>query len=255
MISRRASDVTFLGLFGLLFLVCTALTISIGSTTALMDSMPMPGGWTMSMTWMPGQNGPRAMLSFLGMWVTMMIAMMLPSLVPMLWQYRKAVRGSAAVHLELLTCLVTAGYFLPWGALGIAAFPIGVTLAALAMYYPGASDTVPAAIGVLVLAVGVFQFSAWKSRHLNCCRSAGAIRKTDGPFRHGLRLGMHCVACCSNLTLLLLVVGVMDLRLMLLVTVAMTAERLAGERVARGIGVLVAGAGLFLIVRAIGIQI
>ena len=62
-----------------------------------MDGMPMPGGWTMSMTWMrmPGQTWPGAAASFLGMWIVMMVAMMLPSLVPMLWRYRKAVDGQA----------------------------------------------------------------------------------------------------------------------------------------------------------------
>ena len=53
----------------------------------------------------------------------------------------------------------------------------------------------------------------------------------------------------------LLVIGVMDLRAMAVVTAAVTAERLApaGERVARVIGVVVVGAGLFLIARAGGL--
>ena len=37
---------------------------------------------------MPGQTWPAAAVSFLGMWVVTMVAMMLPSLVPMLWRYR-----------------------------------------------------------------------------------------------------------------------------------------------------------------------
>ena len=58
-----------------------------------MGAMPMPGGWTMSMAWtrMPGQTWSGAAASFLGMWVVMMVAMMLPSLAPMLWRYRQAV--------------------------------------------------------------------------------------------------------------------------------------------------------------------
>ena len=55
-----------------------------------MGDMPMPGGWAMSMMWMrmPGQTWPGAAASFLGTWTAMMVAMMLPSLVPMLWRYR-----------------------------------------------------------------------------------------------------------------------------------------------------------------------
>jgi hypothetical protein len=38
----------------------------------------MPGGWTMSMAWMrmPGQTWPGDAVSFLGIWVVMMVAMM-----------------------------------------------------------------------------------------------------------------------------------------------------------------------------------
>ena len=52
----------------------------------------------------------------------------------------------------------------------------------------------------------------------------------------------------------LLVIGVMDLRAMAIVTAAITVERLAptGDRVARAIGAVVVGAGLFLIARAAG---
>src|SRR6266571_5090507 len=52
--------------------------------------MAMPGGWSMSMAWMrmPGQTWVGAAASFIGMWTLMMVAMMLPSLVPMLVTYR-----------------------------------------------------------------------------------------------------------------------------------------------------------------------
>ena len=66
-----------------------------------MGKMAMPGGWTMSMAWMrtPGQTGSGAAASFLGMWVEMVVAMMLPSLVPMLWHYRQAI-GRSSLNLS-----------------------------------------------------------------------------------------------------------------------------------------------------------
>ena len=74
-------------------------------------------------------------------------------------------------------------------------------------------------------------------------------------WRHGVRLGLHCVYCCAGLTAVLLVIGVMELRAMALVTVANTLERLApaGERVAQGIGAVTVATGLFLIARAAGL--
>jgi len=74
-------------------------------------------------------------------------------------------------------------------------------------------------------------------------------------WRHGVRLGLHCSYCCASLTAILLVIGVMDLRVMAVVTAAITIERLApaGERVARVIGGIVIGAGLVLLMRAVGL--
>jgi predicted metal-binding membrane protein len=71
-------------------------------------------------------------------------------------------------------------------------------------------------------------------------------------WREGLRLGLRCICTCAGLTAILLVIGIMDLRVMALVTAAITAERLApkGERVARAIGIVVVGVGLLLIARA-----
>ena len=71
-------------------------------------------------------------------------------------------------------------------------------------------------------------------------------------WRHGVRLGVDCAHCCFGLMAILLCFGVMDLRAMAVVTAAISVERLApaGERVARAIGVVIVGAGLFLIALA-----
>ena len=74
-------------------------------------------------------------------------------------------------------------------------------------------------------------------------------------WRHGLCLGLHCSYCCAGLTMILLVAGVMDLRVMAAVTAAITVERLVprGERAARVIGAGIVGAGVLLIARAVGL--
>lgn len=110
--SERASQRAFVGVSALLFAASAAVTIVWGASMSAMGGMPMPGGWTMSMVWMrmPGQTWPGAAASFLGMWVVMMVAMMLPSLVPMLWRYRQAVDGTGETHLGRLTALVGVGW-------------------------------------------------------------------------------------------------------------------------------------------------
>jgi predicted metal-binding membrane protein len=259
MVSPRASQHVFIGASALLFAASVVITIAWCTSMSAMGEMPMPGGWTMSMAWMrmPGQTWPGAAASFAGMWVVMMVAMMLPSLAPMLWHYREAVGRTGATRPGRLTLLVGMGYFLVWTVFGIAFFPLGVALATIEMQRPVLARAVPIAVGVVVLIAGALQFSAWKARQLVCCRDAsgrGCAQPASAStaLLDGVRLGLQCAPCCANLMVILLVVGVMDLRTMAVVTVAITSERLApaGERVARAIGLAVVGAGLFLIARA-----
>jgi predicted metal-binding membrane protein len=262
MSSERASQQAFLGVSALLLAASAAGTIVWCASMSSMGEMPMPGGWTMTMAWMrmPGQTWPGAAASFLGMWVVMMVAMMLPSLVPMLWRYREAVGRPGEKRLNRLTALVGVGYFFVWTVFGMAAFPLGVALAAVEMQQSALARAVPIAVGVVVLMAGFVQLTAWKVRHLACCREIPGRGRTlpadaGTAWRHGLRLGLHCSHCCVGLIVILLVIGVMDLRAMAVVAAAITVERLApaGERVARGTGAVAVGAGLFLIARAAGL--
>jgi predicted metal-binding membrane protein len=262
MASERVSQQALLGVSALLFAASAALTTLWCASMSAMGEMPMPGGWTMSMAWMrmPGQTWPGAAASFLGMWVVMMVAMMLPSLVPMLWRYREAIGTTGQTRLGRLTVLVGVAYFFVWTVFGMVAFPLGVALATVAMEQPALARAVPIAVGIVVLLAGCLQLTAWKARHLACCREApGPGRRLPADpgmaWRHGLRLGLHCSYCCAGLTAVLLVIGLMDLRAMVVVTAAITVERLApaGERVARAIGAVAVGAGLFLLARAAGL--
>ena len=206
---------------------------------------------------MHAHTGPGAAASFLGMWVVMMAAMMLPSLVPMLWRYRQAVGGAGAMRRASLTALVAVAYFFVWAVVGAVASPAVVVLAMIEMHQGVLAPALPIFAGWIVLGGGIFQLSTWKARHLACCRESPTLGRTlpaatAAAFRHGLRLGFHCSASCAGLTAMLLVIGVMDLRAMAVVTAAITLERLspAGWRVARAIGALGVASGGLLIVRA-----
>jgi predicted metal-binding membrane protein len=257
MVCEQASQRTFVAVSALIFAASTVATIVWCASMSASD-MPMPGGWSMSMAWMrmPGQTWLGAAVSFLGMWVVMMVAMMLPSLVPMLRRYREAVGRTGETRLGLLTSLVGMGYFLVWTVFGVAAFPLGGALAALEMQQPALARAVPLAAGVTVLMAGLLQFTAWKARQLAWCRQAprhALPADANTALRHGLRLGLHCGRCCAGPMAILLVVGVMDLRVMIVVAAAITVERLApaGERVARITGAFAIAAGLFLMAWAL----
>jgi len=246
----------FAGICALLFAASVAATLAQSLSMSAMGELPMPGGWSMSMLWMPtcGRTWVRVAASFAGMWIVMMAAMMLPSLVQMLARYRDAVGSQVrARQLALLTLRVAAGYWAVWLACGVAVFALGAALATLELRSQTLARTVPFAAGLVVLLGGVHQFSASKARHLACCRATPRVAADAATaWRHGVRIGIHCGGCCAGLTAMLLVVGMMDLRMMAAVTAAITAERLSpdGARIARMAGAVAIGGGLLLIARA-----
>ncbi|MFC0697336.1 DUF2182 domain-containing protein [Paraburkholderia humisilvae] len=263
-VSRRV----FFGLSVVLFVASAGLTAIVCLSMSAAGEMPMPGGGSMSMVWsrMCGQTWPRAAASFVGMWLVMMVAMMLPSLAPVLWRYHEIIGRLGNARAGRLTAWVSVGYFFVWALLGVAVFPSGAALAALDMQWPAFARSVAAVPGAVVLLAGMLQFSAWKAQHLACCRDAWrrASHCTSGcvdvlqanvrvAWRSGVRQGLHCVCCCAGPTAVLLAVGVMDLRVMAAVTIAVTAERVAanGVHVARMIGALAIGAGLLMLARAV----
>ena len=156
-----------------------------------MNTMMMPSGSAMSMMWMrmPGQTWLDVAASFLGMWTVMMAAMMLPSLVPMLMQYRRAVGRIGEARRHALTALVGLGYFFIWTLFGAVVFPVGAALAALEMRQPTFARVAPIAVGVVVLIAASLQFTRWKARRLAWCRAPehGRTLTTNAraAWRHG----------------------------------------------------------------------
>jgi len=220
----------------------------------------MPGGWMMSMTWMrmPGQSWAGAASTFLAMWTLMMLAMMLPSLVPMLLRYRRGLRAANENRLGARTAICGGAYFLVWTALGAAAFALGETLAAIEMQWPGFARAVPLLAGFVLLLAGCLQLTPWKARQLALCRLAPVCAGTPpgGPesaWRHGVRSGVHCVLCCSGFMIILLVVGTMNPAAMAILAVAITIERIAPRPIvaARAMGVAIIVVGAFAIARAL----
>jgi predicted metal-binding membrane protein len=254
--SQRASRWAFFGVMALVFAACVALTVIACRSMHAMGDRPMPGGWSVSMTWTPmcGQKWPRAAATFAGMWIVMMIAMMLPSLAPVLWRYHEAI-GTARAH--RLTALVGIGYFCVSAVLGALVFACGFALIALALRLPWFARAMPVASSAVVLLAGLSQFSAWKLRHLASSRvvPVHAAAPTDAwtAWMRGLRVGVHGVSCCAGLTAVLVVNGMMDLRTMSLVTLAMTLERVTPRpgRVAHGTGWIVIATGGWMLVRAL----
>jgi predicted metal-binding membrane protein len=250
-----------------LLLLATLVTVvawvfTIYGASSMSSAMPMPGGWSMSMAWMSmGQQSPLAHAAmFLTMWAVMMVAMMLPSVMPAVLLHRRLIdarvaRGNraAASHLLLL-----AGYFSIWVAFGAVAYALGMTLAAAAMRSVRVSVLMPAATGAALAAAGAYQLTQWKQLCLRHCRSPldffarHAIRRAADSWRFGLHHGAYCAACCWGLMVIQLALGVMSVPLMALVALIILLEKQwrHGEMLARAVGAASLAGGIFLALRA-----
>jgi predicted metal-binding membrane protein len=163
-------------------------------------------------------------LRMTAMWTAMMVPMMLPSLLPRLraWPLRAAVVAACA-------------YFFVWALCGAAVYPP-------LMWVP-----VERYAGLAFVAAGAMQLTPWKVQRLERCRAA-CTGETRHAWRDGLRMGVDCALCCAGYTLVLLVTGMMNLAAMVLVTIAITAERLAPRPalLARAFGVVLIAAAAFV---------
>ena len=88
-------------------------------------------------------------------------------------------------RLGALTAIAGAGYFFVWTVCGMAVFPLGAALAAIEMQQPALARAVPIAVGAVVLIAGFLQLTAWKARHLACCREASAFAREGGSASYG----------------------------------------------------------------------
>ena len=187
------------------------------------------------------------------MTVAMMIAMMLPSIAPTLWRYHRHLCAIRMPRAGQRTTLFAVGYAGVWTTIGLALFAMSAELSPMGMDPPFAPWA-----GAVVLCVGALQRSRWKAERLlrcgHACVTARAVpRNVMTAWRDGCRLGVDCGLSCAAPMAVLLVTGLMDARMMVVITAAITAERVApaGARIARLTGAVALVAGLVMCVRAI----
>ncbi|MEV5514276.1 DUF2182 domain-containing protein [Streptomyces flaveolus] len=198
----------------------------------------------------PGTMG-MALPLFLLLWVTMMAAMMLPSMAPVALTWARGIgRRSSGWGRAGRTLEFVGGYLLVWTAFGLVAYGALAFTGDLVDDHPAAGRWIGS---VAFLLAGLYQLGPLKNVCLRHCRDPmsqlvryAGFRQPARDLRVGVHHGGYCVGCCAGLMVVLVPLGVMNVAAMAGLAVVIFVEKLWSR------GPLLAGAvGVVLLVLAV----
>jgi predicted metal-binding membrane protein len=195
------------------------------------------------------------------MWIVMMIAMMIPSVAPVILLFagvsrRRRTQGVLAAPVSVFTL----GYLLAWTGYAVLAALTQSALHSAALLSPAMASASPALGGTILMLAGVYQWLPVKGACLSHCRSPLGFFSAEwregvsGALWMGFRHGSYCVGCCWALMALLFVAGVMNLVWVAAIAGFVLAEKVVpnGRLLGRITGAALAGCGLWVLVTGLG---
>jgi predicted metal-binding membrane protein len=172
-----------------------------------------------------------SLVSFLGMWVVMMVAMMFPAAAPMILTFQRIQSRKTGDGEIFATWIFVLGYLLLWALTGFAAYALAGGADASASYFNIRPDASARLGGAIIVIAGVYQLTPFKDACLTTCRTPVNFIMTSwrpglwGAFRMGWRHGLYCFGCCWLFFVLLFPLGIMNIAAMAAITVLIFAEK------------------------------
>ena len=177
-------------------------------------------------------------------WLLMIVAMMLPSSVPLVVTFGAIV--GRRPQPRLLVALLVAGYLAIWGAFGLAAWILDRGIHAAVDASPWLAQHPQLIMGSTLAIAGLWQFTPWRARCLDECRSplGFVMNRWRGvdvrreSFAMGIAHGAFCVGCCWSLMLVMFGVGLGSVTAMLALGALTAVEKNMpwGHRLTRPLG-------------------
>jgi len=185
--------------------------------------------------------------SFLGIWLLMMTAMMLPSVTPFAALYATTLADRRAGRVAALV----GGYLVVWTAVAIPAYCLSRLTDRTVSERPGVATAITI---VIFSACGIYQLTSFKDRCLVHCRSPlgtmvkyGEYRGASRDVRVGAHHGLYCVGCCWGLMALLIAFGWMNVVAMVGLAAAVVIEKtwVHGRQFGRFVGTVALALAVF----------
>ena len=191
------------------------------------------GCWAVTVARMEGMDtGPGTDLGGLGwfavVWVTMMAAMMLPSLSPMVVASTRAA-GREKARPTVGALHFAGGYLLVWAGFGVLAYALVEGVRALELDPLQWDRAGRYVAGGVIVAAALYELSAPKRSCLRRCRDSRLLRRRPGGtggLLTGLEQGGFCVGCSGALMVALFALGVMSIAWMLAIAALIAFEKL-----------------------------
>ncbi len=179
---------------------------------------------------------------FLAIWVVMMIAVMFPTIAPMLLAFARVQHNRGNVGRAFApTWVFIVAYLLIWTIFGVLAYFGALLAESLAQQIPWIMMNAARIGGGILVLAGLYQLTPLKRVCLSKCRTPGDFISHSwregypGSFRIGLEYGIYCLGCNWLLFVLLFPLGIMNIVAMLLLTALIFAEKCfsVGAHIAR----------------------
>jgi predicted metal-binding membrane protein len=216
-------------LIALVFLIVAALAWAV--TVARMRSMD-----DMAM-------GLGSLEAFVASWAVMMVAMMLPSALPLVFEFARNAEGRRGW--QTATALLGVTYLSIWLAFGVVSY-----LLYNAVGMPWSNQTLVG--GAALIIAGLYAMTPLKRVTEAWCRELYALRGPlpfnlmRGAVVAGTRYGLSCLGCGAGLMVAMVLIGTSNLLWMILLSALMLVYKLAPAQTPRWVGVTLSGAVIAL---------
>ncbi len=199
-------------------------------------------------------QSPTVMSIHVAGWTLMVVAMMLPTTLPLITLFRGFVRKHA--NAAVLVGTLLAGYIGIWTLFGVAVHAGDWGLHMLIDQSAWVTANAWLISAAILFGAGIYQFTELKYKCLDECRSPFSFiqRHWHGgnKYRESLTLGLHhglyCIGCCWTLMLLMFAVGMGNLAWMLLLGIVMGIEKNVswGRKLSKPLGLVLISWGMLL---------
>ncbi len=196
-------------------------------------------------------------LTMFTMWVVMMVAMMTPTITPVVIVHAQLSRQALQLREPFTaTAWFVCGYCAAWTLFSIVATLAQWGLDSLALITPMMASSSRRFGGAVLITAGIYQWLPLKNACLAQCRSplffiqqhGGFRADVPGALRIGCLHGLYCIGCCWALMALLFVGGVMNLLWIAAITIFVLLEKLLPHvrALSRLAGLMAITAGTYL---------